>query len=218
MPKRVPIKRFKPIKCKTCGKPCKSGKKGLCDTHYAAEQMAKASANTAQKKSLSKRPLKKKSSPRKIGEKITDRKLHQVFSWLVRAIYPEYCHACKVERPAKYLQACHFVPRGKKVITWYLKNVLPGCPACNGFRQEHVYFLGLAINEYYGVGTAETLSKIGKEVKEYKFDQLEKRKLYELFTLKLKEVNVLKQTYTGQKLDEELEIIRLDIISKTTYF
>lgn len=217
MPKNIPLRKYKQIKCKICNKPCKSGKKGLCDYHYRREQ-AEKNGSKSKKTSTSAPKTRKPTKKRKLGEKITDKKIHQVFSWLVRAIYPEYCHACQVKLPAKDLQACHFVPRGSKVITWYLKNVLPGCGTCNGFRQEHVYFLGLALNKYYGEGTAELMTKVGREIKSYKFDMLEKRKLFTFFKESLEKVVSLKQTYKGHELKLKLEQLRLEIIEQTTYF
>ena len=141
-----------------------------------------------------------------------------MFSWLVRAIYPEKCHACQIKLPAKKLQACHFISRGHKVITWYLKNVLPGCPTCNGFRQEHVYYLGLSLNEYYGDGTADLMTKIGQEIKSYKFDRFEKEKLYNLFSSSLEKVNSLKKDFSGKTLENKLIELRHAIINETTYF
>ena len=206
------IRKYKNILCKKCSKPCKSGKRGLCDTHYAAEQLLK-------KKSSPKTTSTKRKAPkRQKGERITDKKLHQVFSWLVRAIYPEKCHACQIKLPAKKLQACHFISRGHKVITWYLKNVLPGCPTCNGFRQEHVYYLGLSLNEYYGDGTADLMTKIGQEIKSYKFDRFEKEKLYNLFSSSLEKVNSLKKDFSGKTLENKLIELRHAIINETTYF
>lgn len=217
MAKQNQIRKFKQIKCKICGKLCRSGKKGLCNTHYAAEQAAK---KLLKSKNIPKSPSKPKhaTKKRKKGETITDKKIHQVFSWLVRAIYPEKCHACGVKLPSKNLQACHFVARGAKVITWYLKNVLPGCGTCNGFRQEHVYYLGLALNEYYGEGTADLMTKIGREIKSYKFDRLEKEKLFNLYTESLNKVVSLKQTLKGKALEEALSDLRQEIIKQTTYF
>jgi len=217
MTKSYQIRKNKQIKCKVCGKPCYSGKRGLCNTHYAAEQAAKRLIKS-KSKIASTVKHKKTTKKRKKGETITDKKIHQVFSWLVRAIYPEHCHACGINLPSKNLQACHFVARGAKVITWYLKNVLPGCGTCNGFRQEHVYYLGLSLNQYYGEGTADLMVKVGREIKSYKFDRLEKEKLFNLFTESLNKVVSLKQSLKGKALDQELIKLRLEIINKTTYF
>lgn len=207
----MPIKKFKAISCKDCGRSCKTGKRGLCDLCYSKMQKSKQRAK--------KGAIPKTKKRRKNGEKITDKKIHQVFSWLVRAIYPPVCHACGDKSfSSKELQACHFVPRGKKVITWYLKNVLPGCKTCNGFRQEHVYGLGRSLDNYYGEGTAFEMSRVSREVLSYKFDALEKKKLYDLFSSYLERVNELKSKLRGKELEEKLHEMRLEIIEQTTYF
>lgn len=124
----------------------------------------------------------KKEKRKKKREVITDKKLHQAFAKLVKQIYPLVCHACSasLELGSKYTHACHFVQRGRKIVTWDIRNVYPGCATCNGFVQSHVYELGKKANMYWGEGTAESLREM--EIQIYKWSQGQKRELYELFT------------------------------------
>lgn len=115
-------------------------------------------------------------------EKITDRKLHTVFARLIKEIYPLHCHAC--DKPLKKgtidCQACHIVERGKKITTWDIRNVLPGCSSCNGFDQSHQYELGKRTNIYWGEGTTEYLRSI--RLQTFQWSQHQKNELYNLFT------------------------------------
>lgn len=113
---------------------------------------------------------------------VTDRQLHTAFAKMIKQIYPLRCHACGVELilGSQHTQACHFVQRGRKVCTWDIRNVYPGCSTCNGFIQSHVYELGKKANMYWGEGTAEMLRDIERE--DYKWSQGQKRELLALFT------------------------------------
>lgn len=62
------------------------------------------------------------------------------------------------------------------------------------------------------------MTKVGREIKSYKFDMLEKRKLFTFFKESLEKVVSLKQTYKGHELKLKLEQLRLEIIEQTTYF
>lgn len=113
---------------------------------------------------------------------VTDKQLHAAFSKLVKRIYPLVCHACGVTLVLgdKNTHACHFVQRGRKIVTWDIRNVYPGCATCNGFVLSHVYELGKKANMYWGEGTAEYMRQL--EVLTYNWSQGQKRELYELFT------------------------------------
>lgn len=113
---------------------------------------------------------------------VTDKQLHTVFAKLIKQIYPLVCHACGVQLVLgdRWTNACHFVQRGRKICTWDIRNVLPGCGTCNGFVLSHVYELGKKANMYWGEGTAEMLRILEKQ--DYNWSQGQKRELYELFT------------------------------------
>lgn len=113
---------------------------------------------------------------------VTDKQLHTAFAKLIKQIYPLVCHACGIQLMLgdRWTNACHFVQRGRKICTWDIRNVLPGCGTCNGFVLSHVYELGKKANMYWGEGTAEMLRTLEKQ--DYNWSQGQKRELYELFT------------------------------------
>lgn len=125
---------------------------------------------------------KKKLKKREFAQRITDKKLHDAFAKLTKDIYPLVCHACGKEliRGIRDTQACHFVERGKKIVTWDIRNVFPGCSSCNGFDQSHQYELGKKANIYWGDGTAEYLRSV--RLTTFSWNQYQKNLLYELFS------------------------------------
>jgi len=76
------------------------------------------------------------------------------------------------------------------------------------------------LNKYYGEGTAEKMSEISRDplYKMYKFDRMERKRMYEIFTEGKEEAKLLKETYSGETLQNKLHELRLSIIDKTTYF
>lgn len=131
---------------------------------------------------IKEKQAKAKAKRKEVRERITDKKLHTAFARLIKDIYPLHCHACykPLIKGTYDTQACHFVERGKKVITWDIRNVLPGCASCNGFDQSHQYELGKNINIYWGDGMAEELRKM--RIATFQWSQHQKNLLYELFT------------------------------------
>lgn len=127
-----------------------------------------------------------KEKRKKVREKkkavVTDKQLHTAFAKLIKQIYPLVCHACGVQLVLgdRWTNACHFVQRGRKICTWDIRNVLPGCGTCNGFVLSHVYELGKKANMYWGEGTAEMLRTLEKQ--DFNWSQGQKRELLDLFT------------------------------------
>lgn len=132
------------------------------------------------KKELDKEKRKIKREKKKAT--VTDKQLHTAFAKLIKQIYPLICHACGTNLILgdKNTHACHFCQRGRKIVTWDIRNVYPGCATCNGFILSHVYELGKKANLYWGQGTAEYLRQ--QEVLTYNWSQGQKRELLELFT------------------------------------
>lgn len=132
------------------------------------------------KKELDKKKRKVKREKKKTI--VTDKQLHTAFAKLIKQIYPLVCHACGTTLILgdKNTHACHFCQRGRKIVTWDIRNVYPGCATCNGFVLSHVYELGKKANMYWGEGTAEMLRTLERQ--DYNWSQGQKRELYELFT------------------------------------
>lgn len=167
---------------------CDNCKKGFPQLYknltYEGKRMkvCKICAEKLEKKKLRQKRETAKAKKREKKAQITDRKLHLVFARLIKEIYPLVCHACSkpLQKGTMDCQACHFVERGKKIVTWDIRNVYPGCSYCNGFDQSHQYELGKKANVYWGEGTAEYLREIKTQI--FKWSQYQKNQLYELFT------------------------------------
>lgn len=126
----------------------------------------------------------KSKSPKENGT-ITKEMVHQVFSWLVRTVYPNYCHACKRQFPYKFLQCCHMVPRGNMITTWDLRNCYPGCETCNYHDPTHEILLSYECDKYWGYGTAAHMAIQGQ--REYHWAPFELEELYKIFMEALRE-------------------------------
>lgn len=174
----------KPLQFKTCQN-CNKAFPTLWKTLTIGGKRLKVCQQCTLK--LEKKKVKEKKEKLKVKrkekrEKITDRKLHTVFARLIKDIYPLHCHACDkpLTKGTIDCQACHIVERGKKITTWDIRNVLPGCSSCNGFDQSHQYELGKRTNRYWGEGTTEYLRSI--RLQTFQWSQHQKNELYDLFT------------------------------------
>lgn len=130
--------------------------------------------------------------------------VHQVFSWLVRTLYPNYCHACKHQFPYKFLQCCHMIPRGNKIITWDLRNCYPGCEQCNYHDPTHEILLAAECDRYWGPGTAEHMAIEGK--KTYHWAPFELEELYHIFMESLRE---------AEQPNADKKLIRAKVLERT---
>jgi hypothetical protein len=139
-----------------------------------------------QKQAKEKLKLKKEAIKKKKIETITQAKLDQVTSWLIRAAFDEKCHACEVQMPKKQLQCCHFVSRTKSMTRFDLRNMLPGCPTCNMYTPHHVWNLGKSINKIWGTDMTETLLDISTT--SLKMNNNDRKQIYEVFKQGLDEL------------------------------
>jgi hypothetical protein len=140
------IKEDKPISCSICNK-----------VRPIAIKSKKICALCNKKMQLEKNKLKRKVKREKKAETITQAKLDQITSWLIRSAFEEKCYACGTVMSKKQLQCCHFVSRTKTITRFDLRNMLPGCPKCNMYTPHHVWNLGKSINNIWGENTTETL-------------------------------------------------------------
>ena len=171
--KKVPIKGEPEKKvietiCSDCGKkkPYANKTKKLC-------------TSCVQKQAKEKAKLKREAVRKKKADTITQAKLDQMTSWLIRAAYEEKCHACEVPMPRKQLQCCHFVSRTKSMTRYDLRNMLPGCPTCNMYTPHHVWNLGKSINKIWGNDMTETLLEISTT--SLKLNNNDRRQIYDIF-------------------------------------
>jgi hypothetical protein len=192
--KKVPIKGevVKPLVetiCSDCGKtrPYSNKTKKLCAVCVKKSQIAKVKEKRA-----------------KIREKrtntITQVKLDQITSWLIRAAFEEKCYACEVRMPRKQLQCCHFVSRTKSMTRVDLRNMLPGCPTCNMYTPHHVWNLGKSINKIWGEDMTEVL--LGISSTSLKMNNNDRREIYDLYKAGLEKLE-----FQSLSSDEKLEVL-----------
>ena len=178
--KKVPIKGEveKPLVetiCSECGKkrPYTNKTKKLCAVCVKKSQIAKVKEKRAKVRE-------------KKANTITQGKLDQVTSWLIRAAFEEKCYACEVRMPRKQLQCCHFVSRTKSITRFDLRNMLPGCPTCNMYTPHHVWNLGKSINKIWNGGMTETLLELS--VVSLKMNNNDRKDIYEIYKTSLDKV------------------------------
>ena len=178
--KKVPIKGEveKPLVetiCSECGKkrPYTNKTKKLCAVCVKKSQIAKVKEKRAKVRE-------------KKANTITQGKLDQVTSWLIRAAFEEKCYACEVRMPRKQLQCCHFVSRTKSITRFDLRNMLPGCPTCNMYTPHHVWNLGKSINKIWNEGMTETLLELS--VVSLKMNNNDRKDIYEVYRTALDKV------------------------------
>lgn len=171
--KKVPIKGEPEKKvietiCSDCGKkkPYANKTKKLC-------------TSCVQKQAKEKAKLKREAARKKKADTITQAKLDQMTSWLIRAVYEEKCYACEVPMSKKQLQCCHFVSRTKSMTRFDPRNMLPGCPTCNMYTPHHVWNLGKSINKIWGNDMTETLLSISTT--SLKMNNNDRRQIYDIF-------------------------------------
>jgi len=88
--------------------------------------------------------------------------LDKVFSIFIRlrdidADGFSYCVTCGKPMTLKTSQCGHFISRRHFATRWEEKNCAAQCVGCNIYTQGKQYEFGLAIDERFGVGTAQKL-------------------------------------------------------------
>jgi ferredoxin len=154
-------KPAKQINCKTCGKSCLAGKRGLCDRHWAEEQKAKAIKVRKEEKVRERRA--KKVQKRRESLPVKKKKVELIFSKFIRLRDTDemgrgYCIDCGAPLEWGKGQCGHFRRRGLMPTTFDERNCNLQWSKCNGpVGKGREYEHGLAIDEKYGVGTAKEL-------------------------------------------------------------
>jgi hypothetical protein len=194
-PKKVPVKGEpnreviqKP--CSGCDKfkPLANKTKRLCATCLVRERKEKQKVRKEYKKKIKQ-------------ETITQTKLDQVTSWLVRAIHKQECHACSIPIEPKYSQCGHFVGRTKGPTRYSLRNLAPLCKVCNMYTPHHVWNLGKSLNKIWGEGNTEEMLELSS--KHLKMNNNDRRMIYDVFKHRL---NVVQNGTFSQ--EEKYEILK----------
>ena len=172
-PKKIPVKGevIKEVvqkPCSDCGKvkPLANKTKRLCATCVVKAKKEKQKIRKEYKKRIKQ-------------ETITQSKLDQVTSWLVRAIHENKCHACDIPLEPKYSQCGHFVGRTKGPTRYSLRNLAPLCKVCNMYTPHHVWNLGKSLNKIWEEGNTEKMLELS--AKHLKMNNNDRRLIYDVF-------------------------------------
>jgi Bacteriophage Lambda NinG protein len=183
-PKKTAVPRRtapKQINCKTCGKPCVAGKRGLCDKHWAEEQQAKAK-NKAKIEKIKERKA-KKVEKRRESLPFKKKKLHDIFSRYIRlrdtdADGNATCIDCGTHIQWHQVQCGHFRRRELMPTTWDERNCNAQWGYCNGPLKGREYEYGVALNIKYGPGTAEELCQLSHKEANFTREELDEKIKY----------------------------------------
>jgi hypothetical protein len=172
-PKKIPVKGEttrevvqKP--CSDCGKvkPLANKTKRLCATCLVKAKKEKQKIRKEYKKKVKQ-------------ETITQSKLDQVTSWLVRAAHEHKCHSCEIPLDPRQSQCAHFVGRTKGPTRYNLYNLLPACRTCNLFTPHHVWNLGKTLNKLWGDDNTEKMLELS--AKHLKMSNNDRKMIYDVF-------------------------------------
>ena len=196
--KKVPVKGNPEEKdlqkpCSECGKvkAIANKTKRLCATCVVKEKKAKQKVRKEIKRKIKQ-------------ETITQTKLDQITSWLVRGAHINKCHACEITLDPKGLQCAHFVGRTKVSTRYHLNNLLPACPKCNLYTPHHVWNLGKSLNKIWGEDTTEDMLQLSNKI--LKLSNHDRKLIYDVYRTCLTDIEQGSYTQTEkyQKLREAL--------------
>ena len=156
--KKVPVKgnpeeRDLQKPCSECGK-----------VKAIANKTKRLCAGCVVKEKKAKQKVRKEIKRKIKQETITQTKLDQITSWLVRGAHINKCHACEITLDPKGLQCAHFVGRTKVSTRYHLTNLLPACPKCNLYTPHHVWNLGKSLNKIWGEDTTEDMLQLSNKI------------------------------------------------------
>jgi hypothetical protein len=196
--KKVPVKGNPEEKdlqkpCSECGKvkAIANKTKRLCASCVVKEKKAKQKVRKEIKRKIKQ-------------ETITQTKLDQITSWLVRGAHINKCHACEITLDPKGLQCAHFVGRTKVSTRYHLTNLLPACPKCNLYTPHHVWNLGKSLNKIWGEDTTEDMLQLSNKI--LKLSNHDRKLIYDVYRTCLTDIEQgnYSQDQKYQKLREAL--------------
>lgn len=172
-PKKTPVKGV--VEKKVESKPCSE-----CGKIKAiANKTKRLCASCVVKERKEKQRIKKEHKRKIKQETVTQTKLDQITSWLVRAVHKNECHACGVISDPKGLQCAHFVGRTKMTTRFNLRNLLPACPKCNLYTPHHVWNLGKSLNKIFGEDTTEKMLELSAH--QLKLSNYDRKLVYDVY-------------------------------------
>jgi len=168
--KHKSISKSKETTCKECGSPCRTGKRGLCDKHYALYIKTRSKKQEATAKAKEKKAKLRKKKAESVS-KLT-KKLDTVFSLFIRLRDTDAngigrCIDCGEIVEWSNLQCGHFASRTKMSTRWDEQNCAGQKDGCNMFQQGRQFEFSIGLDERYGAGTALRLITASREVRKY---------------------------------------------------
>lgn len=192
------MQKSKPTNCKTCTRPCQSGRRGLCDLCYSKEQKEKERANKKAQAERSKLRKAKAVQKRRESIPVLKKKLDEVFSKFIRLRDTNdegigYCVDCGARVTWEHIQCGHFMVRERMSTRWDEQNCAGQRDGCNMEGSGRQYEMGLGLDQRYGKGTADKLVAMSHHTRQWTPPELQE--LIEQYKIK---VNELLQTKTFQ--------------------
>lgn len=182
--KKIPVKGLRTTKEQ---KPLKQTCIGCAKVKAIANKTKKLCATCVSTEKKEKQKLKKEHKKKVKQDTITQNKLDQITSWLIRSTYPMQCPHCGVKLEYKTSQCGHFVGRTKQSTRYSLKNLVAIDKTCNFYRPEHPYSLGKFLNKLWGEGTAD--EQILLSNKKLKLSNEDRRLIYNIYKNALSKLN-----------------------------
>jgi hypothetical protein len=201
--KKIPVKgepQAKELKpCSSCGKPKPLANKSrrLCGLCLAKENKEKQRLKRGKKRKIRQ-------------ETITQDKLDQITSWLVRTIYPQVCPHCKIDLVYKTSNCGHFVSRTKQSTRYSLRNLGAIDRNCNFYVPEHVWSLGKFLDTVWGEGNADNQIIISK--KHVKFTKEDRREIYDVYKAALERAEKCRTQEEKYELLKETQLLYEQIV------
>jgi hypothetical protein len=182
--KKIPIKGLRTTKEQ---KPLKQTCIGCAKVKAIANKTKKLCATCVSTEKKEKQKLRKEHKKKVKQDTITQNKLDQITSWLIRSAYPMQGPHCSVKLEYKTSQCGHFVGRTKQSTRYSLKNLVAIDKTCNFYRPEHPYSLGKFLNKLWGEGTAD--EQILLSNKKLKLSNEDRRLIYNIYKNALSKLN-----------------------------
>jgi len=171
------MERYKIISCKhtvdgvTCGTTCYSGKKGLCDKHYAEYIKSRSKSKDKDKKTTIS-PVSK--------DKFSMSNLQLLYQKFARLSGGDYCASCGIGSAD-----CggHLIAKGKsKHVAILLSNIYPQCNNCNSPQGLNGNPKGLMKAGFSFWGKPIMQELINLSMTNYTFNEKERKDLHEKVT------------------------------------
>ena len=84
------------------------------------------------------------------------------------------CSTCGCKKPPELMENGHYVKRTNMSTRFELRNTSPQCPGCNHSNDGESDLMADYLDRTWGPGTAEKMKILGRQIKKYSREELEK--------------------------------------------